>query len=270
VSTKDGTLVDSRVIDDENILDAYSVTIADMNQDGQIELIVNNHETSSKTNGIWAYKQPKDIMNDEWTRETIATGFKNAFSLFVPAMSPGFPYPIWPHGKDAETRAHIFVAGDGDYKAHDFYAGDEDFVYEDNVIMDAGGTVGALEFSDLDEDGWIEMWMPNYDKSTVEVFRFHEASTNLESEIEKAAEGFFEGFMNGLNPTVVDKLSHLLDTKSDTPQYRSYWSFLAEESNDTCTAPGEFCCEAPMRDVNNCPDSARTSDCDAKASCCCY
>jgi len=31
------------------------------------------------------------------------------------------------------------------------------------VIEDADGTVGALAFSDLDGDGWVEVWMPNYD-----------------------------------------------------------------------------------------------------------
>jgi len=37
----------------------------------------------------------------------------------------------------------------------------------------------------------------------------------------------------------------------------------------TCTGPGESCCEAPGDDVDNCPSSARTSDCDAKKACCC-
>ena len=37
----------------------------------------------------------------------------------------------------------------------------------------------------------------------------------------------------------------------------------------TCTGPHEFCCEAPGGDPNNCPDSARTSDCDAQGACCC-
>ena len=41
-------------------------------------------------------------------------------------------------------------------------------------------------------------------------------------------------------------------------------------SGGTCTAPGEFCCEAPMNDPNNCPPGATTSDCTAKNSCCCY
>ena len=48
------------------------------------------------------------------------------------------------------------------------------------------------------------------------------------------------------------------------PSYR-----LIKLSSDTCTGPHESCCEAPMGDPGNCPDSARTSDCDAKGSCCC-
>ena len=38
---------------------------------------------------------------------------------------------------------------------------------------------------------------------------------------------------------------------------------------DTCTRPHESCCPAPLNDPKNCPASARTSDCDAKKSCCC-
>lgn len=113
-------------------------------------------------------------MNGEWNKMTIATGFKTVFSLFAPAMAPGFPYAVWPNGEHENERAHIFVAGDGDDKCHVLVpTGEnaEEFGYEDVVIEDAKGTVAALAFSDLDQDGWVEMWMPNYDKSTVELFK---------------------------------------------------------------------------------------------------
>jgi len=176
VSLTDGTLVESRMIDDGSILAAYSVALVDLNQDGKKELLVNNHEKSKKTNGIWAYTLPEDgdLMTGDFTKMTIATGFDTVFSLMVPAMAPGFPYAIWPNGKEDNERAHIFVAGDGDYKCHVLVpTGEtpEEFGYEDIVIEDAKGTVGALAFSDLDQDGWVEMWMPNYDKSTVELFK---------------------------------------------------------------------------------------------------
>jgi len=67
------------------------------------------------------------------------------------------------------------VAGDGDHKAHDLYATD-DYTYEDNVIADTDGTIGALAFSDADGDGWVEMWMANYDQSYIEVFKIHPAA----------------------------------------------------------------------------------------------
>lgn len=45
--------------------------------------------------------------------------------------------------------------------------------------------------------------------------------------------------------------------------------FAVKTSGSTCTGPHEFCCEAPAGDPNNCPPSARTSDCDKQGSCCC-
>jgi hypothetical protein len=176
VSLTDGSLVESRTIDGDTILDAYTVALVDLNADGQKQLLVNNHETSSKTNGIWAYTLPEDndLMNGEFTKMTIATGFKNAFSLTVPNMSPGFPYAVWPNGWHENERAHIFVAGDGDHKAHVLYPSGEnsaDMEYVDDVMASTSGTVAALAFSDLDEDGWTEVWMPIWDNSTMEVFK---------------------------------------------------------------------------------------------------
>jgi len=77
---------------------------------------MNNHEKDSKTNGIWAYTVPEDLMTGEFAKYTITTGFKNAFSLTVPNMSPGFPYAVWPDLSARTTeRAHILIAGDGDH-----------------------------------------------------------------------------------------------------------------------------------------------------------
>ena len=121
VSVRDGSLIQSKTIDDTQILSAYNVSLVDLNGDGNRELLVNNHETKDKLDGIWAYEFPKDPMNDDWTRYTIASDFKNAFSLTVPNMAPGFAYAVWPQGYQKGERAHIFVAGDGDHAAHVLY-----------------------------------------------------------------------------------------------------------------------------------------------------
>jgi len=218
VSLTDGTLVDSRIIDDSTILAAYSVALVDLNGDGKQQLLVNNHETKQKTNGIWAYSLPEDgdLMNGEFVKNTIATEFNVVFNLFVPQMSPGFPYAVWPHGKEDGERAHVFVAGDGDQSAHDLYPSEGEFGYTDDLIVNAKGTVGALAFTDLNNDGWTEMWMPNYDKSYVELFKFraptpadekvteavdeevYEIDFEIDldlSELPEMIEGFIEGFM---------------------------------------------------------------------------
>ena len=100
-------------------------------------------------------------------------------------MSPGFAYAIYPNGYSDNQRAHIFVAGDGDHKAHALYpSGDSEiFEYTDTVFSNAGGTVGALAFSDLDEDGWQEIWLANYDSGYVEVFKLSEAASTEEAEV---------------------------------------------------------------------------------------
>mmetsp|Transcript_44470 Transcript_44470/g.60320 ORF Transcript_44470/g.60320 Transcript_44470/m.60320 type:complete len:299 (+) Transcript_44470:31-927(+) len=53
ISTIDGSLVSTRVIDDSTILDVYLAQYRDINGDGTKELLVNNHEKSDKTNGIF-------------------------------------------------------------------------------------------------------------------------------------------------------------------------------------------------------------------------
>jgi len=182
ISTVDGSLVKSKVIDNSLILSAYNVSMVDLNNDGSRELLVNNHEKKDSQDGIWAYEFPKDPINDVWTRKTVATNFKNAFSLTVPNMSPGFAYAVWPNGKHAGERAHILVAGDGDHAAHCLYpTGDAAaFEYSNTIFSNAGGTVGSLETSDFDGDGWLEVWMPNYDKSYIELFKMSRAQTVTE------------------------------------------------------------------------------------------
>lgn len=174
VSTIDGTLVASRDIDCTLIQNAESVTYVDINNDGIKELLVNNHEKSNTENGIWAYHFPSDWMTGEFTRSTIATGFKNKFSLTVPNMAPGFTYPFWPNiNQQGKEPAHIVVAGDGDHTAHLLTPTDPStFAYELDTIKEMNGTVGALAWGDLDSDGWNELFVPDYDSSLVEVFAF--------------------------------------------------------------------------------------------------
>lgn len=95
-------------------------------------------------------------------------------------MAPGFPYPVWPNkATKGKEPAHFFIAGDGDHSVSvaNPIGDSAQFQYERKLIKNEKGTVGALAFSDLDSNDWHEMWVPNYDKSYIEVFIMSAATT---------------------------------------------------------------------------------------------
>ena len=64
-------------------------------------------------------------------------------------------------------------------------------------------------------------------------------------------------------------MKNTTDSTKPTVTPSGFESRYRKPLTSTCTGPHESCCPAPMDDIHNCPDSARTSDCDAQKSCCC-
>ncbi len=156
---------------DDTIDQVYSVKYLDIDGDGKHELLVNNHETDNSKAAIFLYDLPAngDLFQGNFTRRVIANGFKNAFSLLIPNMCPGFPYVVYPSKSSA---AHILVAGDGDQSAH-LLRPDGKGSYKRETIKNLGGTVGSLTYYDFNNDGLLEFLVPNYDKNYIEVYEFY-------------------------------------------------------------------------------------------------
>eukprot|EP00937_MAST-01D_sp_MAST-1D-sp2_P002337 g2337.t1 len=80
-------------------------------------------------------------------------------------------------------------------------------------------------------------------------------------QVQQTLQGYIADYLaHGGNPPAFTRAA----AGAKKPHFRAVASAL-----DTCTGPHESCCPAPQDDVNNCPASSRTSDCDAKKSCCC-
>jgi len=129
---------------------------------------------------MYAYTVPDDIMTGEFERFTVAKNFKPVKKFFANNRTPSYPYAIYPDGYEPNKRAHILVAGSGDYKASLLIpTGDDpnEFEYEKKEIVNAKGIVGAIATADVDGDGWLEMYMANYNKGYVEAFSMSAAST---------------------------------------------------------------------------------------------
>lgn len=94
---------------------------------------------------------------------------------------------------------------------------------------------------------------------------------NYDDEVQALLKDFgYTGFFFGVSA------NDQTDCPSDI--YYPQWNPSAAEKKalwyrrsggSTCTGTGEFCCEAPNNDVDNCPSSAQTDDCTAIGACCC-
>jgi hypothetical protein len=178
ISKSNGALLNSRSIDSD-IDQAYSVRYMDIDHDGREELLVNNHESNDASAAVFLYNVPEDIQEGQWTRKVIANGFKNARGMNN--MCPGFPYPVYPNTAKQSGYAHILIAGDGDHSAHLLRpTGDPEEIYQKELIKNFEGTVGAITTSDVNENGWLEFYVANYDKNYVEVFEFYDADAQAE------------------------------------------------------------------------------------------
>jgi hypothetical protein len=145
--------------------------------------MVNNHETDNAKAGIFLYDVPTDIFGEfvgNFNKRVIANGFKNAFSLFIPNMSPGFPYAIKP---TPSAGTHVLVAGDGDQSAH-LMRPDGKGGFTREIIKNLGGTVGSIAVYDFNHDGYLEFFVPNYDGNYIEVYQFYDkpATTTQDEE----------------------------------------------------------------------------------------
>ncbi len=61
------------------------------------------------------------------------------------------------------------IAGDGDFKAH-LLRPTGAKTYERELIKELNGMVGMIAAYDFDNDGFVEFFVPNYDKNYIEVY----------------------------------------------------------------------------------------------------
>ena len=51
------------------------------------------------------------------------------------------------------------------------------FTWSRDVVKEEKGSVGALAWADLDNNGWNELIVPDYDSSIIEIFKFSAKTT---------------------------------------------------------------------------------------------
>eukprot|EP00475_Leptophrys_vorax_P004872 TRINITY_DN1290_c0_g1_i1.p1 TRINITY_DN1290_c0_g1~~TRINITY_DN1290_c0_g1_i1.p1 ORF type:complete len:417 (-),score=125.51 TRINITY_DN1290_c0_g1_i1:37-1287(-) len=159
---------------------AYSIQVVDLNADGKKDLLVTTHENGAKS-AVYAYEIPENV-NGTWTRHTLA-GASNfpvtegGFNQYA----PGFAYSFFPKIDSPDNKKpSILVAGDGSQSAYLMTPGAADFEYSIEVITKVNGVIGSIGIADVDGDGYVEFFVPDYDQSQVIAYTFSPAPASVQ------------------------------------------------------------------------------------------
>jgi len=174
----------SYTVIDSSLGAADDIHLADVDGDGQSELIVSTHDGNAG-GSVFAYELPSNLIPEstsssntsshtsDWKRTTLATGF-TVTKAGANQASPGFIYPLenpQVSSSVVQNRRPLWlIAGDGSQGVH-MMTPIEDatnpYAYSVSKILEIGGTVGTLAVKDVNNDGLIDMVVPDYDNGYI-------------------------------------------------------------------------------------------------------
>lgn len=162
---------------------ADDLKLADVDGDGQVELVVTTHQNEGGK--VLAYELPSNLLpksdsvksTGDWQRVTLATGFVTTLKGQNQA-SPGFIFPLPYLDKSrnmVSNRPYFAIAGDGSESFHlmsPINDPNNAYAYKLETIFVTNGTVGTLAVGDVDLDGVMEVCIPDYDNGFLYFYSF--------------------------------------------------------------------------------------------------
>ncbi|KAK7488887.1 hypothetical protein BaRGS_00019844 [Batillaria attramentaria] len=166
----DTSKINQRIID-KSIGQVFDVDFCDVNGDENMDLLVT---ANSATNGtVWAYEIPRDFRTGVYKRHLLASGFKSR-SGEIGKGAPGSAQLIYTR-QETGYKASILLSGDDAGQAFILNPRSEakdDWTYTVTPFLDAGsGTVGGIDYADVDRDDHKEIFVPAYNENKVYIYR---------------------------------------------------------------------------------------------------
>lgn len=175
LSTFPPTISEEALIDDTAGA-IYSTQVLDLDGDGKDELLVSNHMDNATLAAVYVYELPEST--SEWystvskeglTRHMIANNFQ-VLNPGTGKAAPGFPVPYYPSVESATGTKHIVVQGDDNGAVYVLSPTDTAWEYEKTELRLYGDRVGLPSIADVDNDGYMEMFVPDYANNLVHAY----------------------------------------------------------------------------------------------------
>jgi len=158
----------------------FNIRIADLNGDGVLDVLATNNRADG-LGGVFAYEAPRagDWRNGApWVKHVLARGFKPKKHWFpMPGQgAPGLAFPLWLPGSDGVTKNKpvvVLTTDDGGQVVQltPNSADPQDWTYSNNTITTSqDGTIGTPSATDVNGDGWPELFVPNNAAGTLEMW----------------------------------------------------------------------------------------------------
>mmetsp|Transcript_86346 Transcript_86346/g.152874 ORF Transcript_86346/g.152874 Transcript_86346/m.152874 type:complete len:433 (+) Transcript_86346:60-1358(+) len=165
-----GTL-QSRVLDDHSG-PGFGCSWKDLNGDGRLELLVTNH--LNQNGSVFAYEfDREDFPKAGVSRHVLATGF-HAMSDAQGTASPGDAVAFHPM-TSADEKPHILVSGDNSnslFMLVPTSASNRSWSYVKQELTFLGADIGRPSLTDVDKDGFTDLYVPAYDNDVIVHYKF--------------------------------------------------------------------------------------------------
>ncbi|XP_063223543.1 uncharacterized protein LOC134531676 isoform X3 [Bacillus rossius redtenbacheri] len=160
------------VVLDDSIGKPWDLELADINQDGKVEILVSAYKNS--VGSVYAYEIPDNFIMGTFTRHTLATGFEVKWSLLnTNPLTPGMMQIMYNTTADetAGKKPNIVVDGDDAGAYYILFPNSDDWSYNLVTVWNTDGTTtGTAAVADLDGDGRYELVASGYSAGKVAVF----------------------------------------------------------------------------------------------------
>ena len=165
---REGDTWQRRVIDD-HIGAAFDLSLADLNNDGKLDLLVTNHMSDARAS-IFGYDIPSDYKTGEFKRHTLLSG------ILTKIRGPNQAAPgtaiAWP--TQSGKKPNIVAAGDGSGQVHVLKPASEDpddWAYTAESALNTTSTIGGMALGTPQADGSTPLYVPAYDESKIYILK---------------------------------------------------------------------------------------------------